>query len=248
MGLHWPIHRYQINQKHWVCIKVRIFLHQFSRRGLISRKLLGPITPFSNFWNLFNTVWFCMCIKPYAYEIMHVRFCPYQFGNMYFCTGRFWCVLCLSRVFVHVTFAHTRTKSNAFEKICVCKIACMILLYDTRMENYMEEKNTRRNDYTYWILASDWCINIHVYILSRNGLYILRFIRFALYNSNEFCPLRPTMCPLMAWASCQIRKIAGCACVGNEGNVFSATAGQRSRNASRHVRNARAVTHARIAN
>ena len=27
------------------------------------------------------------------------------------------------------------------------------------------------------------------------------------------------------WASCQIRKIAGCACVGNAGNVFPATAG-----------------------
>ena len=27
------------------------------------------------------------------------------------------------------------------------------------------------------------------------------------------------------WASCQIRKIAGCACTGNAGNVFPATAG-----------------------
>ena len=27
------------------------------------------------------------------------------------------------------------------------------------------------------------------------------------------------------WASCQIRKIAGCACAGNAGNVFPATAG-----------------------
>ena len=38
------------------------------------------------------------------------------------------------------------------------------------------------------------------------------------------------------WASYQIRKIAGCACVGNAGNVFPTTAGQRSRHASRHVR------------
>ena len=29
------------------------------------------------------------------------------------------------------------------------------------------------------------------------------------------------------WASYQIRKIAGCACAGNAGNVFPATAGQR---------------------
>ena len=27
------------------------------------------------------------------------------------------------------------------------------------------------------------------------------------------------------WASCQVRKIVGCACAGNAGNVFSATAG-----------------------
>ena len=32
--------------------------------------------------------------------------------------------------------------------------------------------------------------------------------------------LMPQMQRLMAWASCQIRKIAGCACAGNAGNVF----------------------------
>ena len=52
----------------------------------------------------------------------------------------------------------------------------------------------------------------------------------------------------MLWASYQIRKIAGCACAGNAGNVFPATAGKRSRHASRHVRDARAVMHAGIAN
>ena len=46
------------------------------------------------------------------------------------------------------------------------------------------------------------------------------------------------------WASYQIRKIAGCACAGNAGYIFSATAGYRSWQASRHVRNARAVMHA----
>ena len=40
----------------------------------------------------------------------------------------------------------------------------------------------------------------------------------------------------------------GCACVGNAGNVFPVTAGKRSRHASRHVRHARAVMHAGIAN
>ena len=37
------------------------------------------------------------------------------------------------------------------------------------------------------------------------------------------------------WASYQIRKIAGCACAGNARNVFSDTAGYRSRYASRHA-------------
>ena len=41
------------------------------------------------------------------------------------------------------------------------------------------------------------------------------------------------------WASCQMRKITGCACAGNAGNVFPATAGLRSRHAPRHVRHAR---------
>ena len=49
------------------------------------------------------------------------------------------------------------------------------------------------------------------------------------------------------WASYQIRKIVSCACTGNAGNVFLATMGLRSRHASRHVRDARAVMHAGIA-
>ena len=39
-----------------------------------------------------------------------------------------------------------------------------------------------------------------------------------------------------------------CACAGNAGNVFPVTAGKQSRHASRHVRHARAVMHAGIAN
>ena len=50
------------------------------------------------------------------------------------------------------------------------------------------------------------------------------------------------------WASCQIRIIAGCACAENAGIVFPATAGKRSRHASRHVRDARAVMQVVIAN
>ena len=50
------------------------------------------------------------------------------------------------------------------------------------------------------------------------------------------------------WASYQIRKIAGCPCAGNAGNVFPGTTGQRSQHTSRHVRGVRAVMHARISN
>ena len=53
---------------------------------------------------------------------------------------------------------------------------------------------------------------------------------------------------IVPWTSCQIHKIMGCTCAGNTGNVFPATAGYRSRNASRHVRDACAVMHAGIAN
>ena len=40
----------------------------------------------------------------------------------------------------------------------------------------------------------------------------------------------------------------GCACAGNTGNVFPATAGKRSRHPSRHMRDARAVMHDEIVN
>ena len=52
----------------------------------------------------------------------------------------------------------------------------------------------------------------------------------------------------LPWALYQICKIACCACAGNAGNVFPATVGWRSRHASRHVRDARAVMHVGIAN
>ena len=55
------------------------------------------------------------------------------------------------------------------------------------------------------------------------------------------------------WASCQIRKIACCACVGITGNVFLVTdfkrnASWRSWHTSRHVRHTRAVMHVGTAN
>ena len=81
------------------------------------------------------------------------------------------------------------------------------------------------------ILATKECINWILTFPGRLSLWIMR-----------------TLGPCYTWASCQIRKIAGCACAGNAGNVFPADAGQRSRQASRHVHDARAVMHAGIAN
>ena len=42
------------------------------------------------------------------------------------------------------------------------------------------------------------------------------------YFAYQFICVLVLQCP---WACCQIRKIAGCACAGNAGNVFPATAG-----------------------
>ena len=55
-------------------------------------------------------------------------------------------------------------------------------------------------------------------------------------------PERPAMGLLPDTQNC------GCACAGNARNVFPVFAGKRSRHASRHVRDARAVMHAGIAN
>ena len=52
----------------------------------------------------------------------------------------------------------------------------------------------------------------------------------------------------LQWVSCQIRKIAGCACARNSGNVVPAIVRKRSQHASRYERDARAVMHAGIVN
>ena len=53
--------------------------------------------------------------------------------------------------------------------------------------------------------------------------------------------VQPLDCVLPCASFCHIRKIAGCACARNAGNAFPTTAGSRSRHASRHVRDARAL-------
>ena len=73
------------------------------------------------------------------------------------------------------------------------------------------------------------------------------------FKTSQILISELAMCSEMSpWASCQIWKIAGCACAGNAGNVFppptsKETTTKRSRHASRHVRHARAVMHVGIA-
>ena len=103
------------------------------------------------------------------------------------------------------------SNQTRLKKIRVCKIPWMILHNDTpikkitRMKNYTYGKlhvwkTTRMKNYTYWILSSDWCIVISVWILSRNYWYVLRFIHalhFIRVTFDEFCLLRPT--EIMIW-------------------------------------------------
>ena len=92
-------------------------------------------------------------------------------------------------------FIRVSNQMRLKKKIRVCKIPWMILHNDTRIKSYTYEKLhvwkiTRMKSYTYWMLSSDWCIVIHVYILSRNFWYTLHFIRVTF---DEFCPIRPTI-------------------------------------------------------
>ena len=75
-----------------------------------------------------------------------------------------------------------------------------------------------------------------------------RFMRY--WNRKHIEGSKPNHFVIDRFLFCfsfQIRKIAGCACAGNAKNVSPASAGKRSRHASRHVRDARVVMHAGIA-
>ena len=95
--------------------------------------------------------------------------------------------------------------------------------------------------YPSWIKAFPWFAPCHIFQWSpppRPICIHLVLLPSLLHHLRLF----------LVWASCQIRKISGCGCTGNAREVFPATAGQRSRHASRHVRDKRAVMHTRIAN
>ena len=65
---------------------------------------------------------------------------------------------------------------------------------------------------------------------------------------KQWCPLYVFLYSYASMGLLPDTQNCGCACAGNAGNVFPVTAGKRSRHASRHVRHARAVMHAGIAN
>ena len=106
--------------------------------------------------------------------------------------------------------------------------------------------------FQYVIILFSLLLYCHIYMLTKH------------YNNDEYNVnphkldvhpiLRAVWVPITpqkhvcTWASCQIRKIAGCACAGNAWNVFPATNFKGNRHASRHVHHARAVIHIGIAN
>ena len=89
------------------------------------------------------------------------------------------------------------------------------------------------------------CGDLIFFVVSLNKL--LQMIEYTV-NIMRLVQLTIRQHWLGLWTSYQIHKIAGCAGAGNTGNVFPATAGYRPRHASWHVRYARAVMHAVIAN
>ena len=111
--------------------------------------------------------------------------------------------------------------------------------------------------------------NIPVMSLESHGvshhwqIYCLQFVQFVqqlvriqINNKANISALQYWIPP--RWRIANVERISmgllpdtqnfGCACASNAGIVYPATAGKRSRHASRHVRDERAVMHAGIAN
>ena len=86
-----------------------------------------------------------------------------------------------------------------------------------------------------------WCIYMYIYV------YICVKCIISYWQGDHLCNLRGKVTE-HAMGLLPDTQNCGCACAGNAGNVFPVTAGKRSRHASRHVRHARAVMHAGIAN
>ena len=108
-----------------------------------------------------------------------------------------------------------------------------VFLYDTKCILRLPSGRTR----SCRIEGKYSCFQLH-------AVYLLLFGR-----TENWLAMMPTSSALLvAMGLLPNKSNCGCACARNAGNVFPATAGKQSRHASRHVRDARAVMHAGIAN
>ena len=149
--------------------------------------------------------------------------------------------------------------------ICVRKLChhCLTqwLVACSAPSHYLNIVNWTLSNKFQWKLNRNLCIFIHE-ITSENVVWKMA----AILSRSRCVKIRASMNDCVAyilWTTVIIIKPemhvytmgllpdtqnCGCACAGNAGNVFPVTAGKRSRHATRHVRHARAVMHAGIAN
>ena len=127
--------------------------------------------------------------------------------------------------------------SHKFFIICIVWEECSILLIIGQINNGIRAL-------LFSLLLTHWGLNKLAAIFQTtfsNAFSWMKMYEFRLRFHWGMFP-RASMGLLPDTQNC------GCACAGNAGNVFPVTAGERSRHASRHVRHARAVMHAWIAN
>ena len=70
------------------------------------------------------------------------------------------------------------------------------------------------------MISSSRCVYIYIYMYNFVYLHICLHVCMHLYTPVCMQIYRSKYMWVSAWASYQIRKIAGCACAGNAGNVF----------------------------
>ena len=114
--------------------------------------------------------------------------------------------------------------------------------------HFNKQKRKKESD-TYAYLEKYLHFDVEYKDSSQEWYVILISLLYVMFSWNWILmPLRKMACIIDAMGPLPNTSNCGCACAGNPGNVFSATAGKQSRHASRHVRDARAMMHAGIAN
>ena len=104
--------------------------------------------------------------------------------------------------------------------------------------SFMTSYGITRPQLVKWISQLQWCCTRKYYGLAKEKRLHVLILSSVWLNTHVLS----SMGLLPNTSNC------GCACARNAGNVFPATAGKQSRHASRHMRDARAVMHAGIAN